>query len=76
MDGSGNVFIADFSNNRIRKVNGSTGIITTIAGNGTQGYSGDGTTATSAELYYPNGVFVDGSGNMFIADMGNNRIRK
>ncbi len=75
VDGSGNVFIADNQNSRIRKVNGSTGIITTIAGNGTGGYTGDGAAATSAEIY-PWGVFVDGSGNVFIADAFNNRIRK
>ncbi len=76
VDASGNLFIADYYNNRIRKVNGSTGIISTIAGNGTQGYSGDGAAATSAELHYPSGVFVDGSGNVFIVDELNSRIRK
>ena len=58
----GNVYIADTSNNRIRKVTVSTGIITTIAGTGTSSYSGDNGPATSAALYYPYGVTVDTSG--------------
>ena len=62
-------------NNRIRKV-GTNGIITTVAGNGTYGYSGDGGAATNAELNDPDGVAVDATGNLFIADTGNNRIRK
>jgi len=75
VDASGNLFIADDYNNRIRKVSAS-GIVTTVAGNGAQGFSGDGGPATSAELYYPNGVAVDASGNLFIAEGGNDRIRK
>jgi trimeric autotransporter adhesin len=75
VDGSGNVYIADAGNNRIRKV-APTGVISTIAGNGTAGYSGDGGAATAAELNYPNGVAVDGSGNVYIADTYNHRIRK
>ena len=75
VDTAGNVYIADVGNARIRKVNG-LGIITTIAGNGTYGYSGDGTLATSAELNYPWGVAVDRVGNVYIADGGNARIRK
>jgi trimeric autotransporter adhesin len=131
VDASGNLFIADTYNNRIRKVSAS-GIITTVAGNGTPGFSGDGGPATSASLNdpvgvspwmlpgisssrtpstiesgrcrpaassrpsratepgfsgdggpatsaalaYPTGVAVDASGNLFIADTGNNRIRK
>ena len=51
VDSNGNIYIADTSNNRIRKVNSTTGIITTVAGNGTAGYSGDGGLATNAELY-------------------------
>jgi hypothetical protein len=54
----------------------STRDITTVAGNGTAGYSGDGYPATSFELYYPNGVAIDSSGNLYIADQSNNRIRK
>jgi sugar lactone lactonase YvrE len=75
VDASGNLFIADFYNDRIRKVD-ANGIITTVAGNGTQGYSGDGGPATSASLNYPEGVSVDEIGNLFIADAGNNRVRK
>jgi trimeric autotransporter adhesin len=75
VDTSGNIYIADTSNNRIRKVTASTGKISTVAGNGTYGYSGDGAAATSAELYLPTGVAVDASDNIYIADFGNNRIR-
>jgi trimeric autotransporter adhesin len=74
-DGSGNLYIADNANNRIRKVN-SAGIITTIAGNGTYGYSGDGGPATLAELKLPAGLALDGSGNLYIADAAGSHIRK
>jgi sugar lactone lactonase YvrE len=76
VDKSGNLYIADTWNNRIRKVTVSTGKISTVAGDGTKGYSGDGGAATSAELYYPEGVAVDNAGNIYIADVGNSRIRK
>ncbi len=72
----GNIYIADSSNNRIRKVTVSTGIITTIAGKGTTTYDGDGGAATSASIYEPYGVSVDSSGNVYIADCYHNRIRK
>ncbi len=75
LDASGNLFIADWNNNRVRKVD-TNGIITTVAGNGSPGYSGDGGPATSASLAYVEAVDVDGSGNLFIADTDNNRIRK
>lgn len=76
VDLSGNVYIADIGNNRIRKIN-TSGIITTIAGNGTPGYSGYGGPATAAELNGPLGIAVDDThGNLFIADYGNNRIEK
>ena len=74
MDSAGNLYIADYGNNRIRKV--SNGVITTVAGNGTPGFSGDNGPATSAQLNYPNGVAVDSAGNLYVADFGNNRIRK
>ena len=74
VDASGNVFIADSENQRIRKVAGGT--ITTLAGNGSAAYTGDGGPATSASLAYPRGVTVDGSGNVFIADSNNNVIRR
>jgi len=76
VDANGDVFIADTSNNVIREVNHATGIITTYAGNGTSGSSGNGGLATAAELNYPDGVAVDGSGNVYIADTGNNVIRE
>jgi sugar lactone lactonase YvrE len=78
MDGSGNLFIAEPANYRIRRVDTNTGIINTVAGNGTQGYSGDGGPATSAQLNFYEGavVAVDTSGNLFVADTGNNRIRR
>jgi uncharacterized protein (TIGR03437 family) len=75
VDASGNLFIADSSHNRIRKVTPS-GIITTIAGNGSFGYGGDGGPATSAQLAGPNAIAVDASGNLFIADTYNDRIRR
>jgi trimeric autotransporter adhesin len=75
VDASGNIYIADTSNQRIRMVTKSTGIITTVAGNGLSGYSGDGGLATSARLYFPSGVTVDASGNIYIADSGNDRVR-
>src|SRR6266550_3948231 len=76
VDASGNLFIADSGNNVIREVVAATDIIQTVAGNGTYGYGGDGGAATSATLSYPYGIFVDASGNLFIADFGNNVIRE
>ncbi len=75
VDGVGNVYIADVNNNRIRKVN-LAGIISTIAGTGPTGYSGDGAAATLAKLNDPINVAVDPAGNIYIADRGNNLIRK
>jgi hypothetical protein len=75
IDASGNLFIGDTSNQRIRKVD-TLGKISTFAGNGTAGKTGDGAAATSAELNYPTGVAVDGSGNVFIADTTNSEIRE
>lgn len=74
LDSSGNLYIADGGNNRVRKL--SNGMISTVAGNGTAGYTGDNATATSAELTAPVGVAVDSSGNLYIADADNNVIRK
>ncbi|HTB31110.1 MAG TPA: T9SS type A sorting domain-containing protein, partial [Bacteroidia bacterium] len=76
IDAAGNIFIADQNNSRIRKVDHSTGIITTVAGTGTAGYNSDGIAATAAKLYYPQSIAVDAAGNIFIADAYNNRIRK
>jgi uncharacterized protein (TIGR03437 family) len=74
VDASGDLLIADQYNHRIRKVSATSGIITTVAGNGIVGFSGDGGPATSASLGYPLGVAVDAAGNLFIAD--GYRIRK
>lgn len=76
LDSSGNMYIGDMSNHRIRKVTISTGVITTIAGNGASSYTSDGGSATSVALYNPKTVAIDSSGIMYIADMSNNRIRK
>lgn len=75
VDASGNVYIADALNNVIRKVTAATQVITTVAGNGTAGSAGDGAAATAANLSKPQGVAVDASGNIFILDRGNNKIR-
>ena len=76
LDRSGNIFIADQENNRVREVLGTSGNIQTVAGNGQFGFSGDGGPATSASLNFPSGVFVDSAGNIFIGDYANQRIRK
>jgi hypothetical protein len=70
VDGSGNLYIADNVNARVRMVAAGTGTITTIAGNGTAGYNGDNIPATSAELSSPNGLALDANGNLYIADTG------
>jgi trimeric autotransporter adhesin len=76
VDGAGNLYIADTSNQRVRMVSAATGIITTIAGTGVGGYSGDGGPATKAELYNPEGLAVDSAGNVYIAEQANNVVRK
>ncbi len=75
IDKQQNIFIADDENGAVRKINASTGIITTIAGIGVPGYSGDNGPATTAQVI-PTDIFFDSAGNMFIADAGNNCIRK
>ena len=75
LDATGNCYIADGGNNRIRRVD-TNGIITTVAGNGGLGYSGDGGAATNASFWGPASVTLDAAGNLFITDRGNNRIRK
>ena len=81
VDSAGNVYIADCGNNRIRKAVAATGTISTVAGNGTAGYSGDGGLAINAQiasagLYCTTGLAVDAGGNLYIADHDNNRVRK
>jgi len=75
VDGAGDVYIADSLNNRIREFS-AAGIISTIAGTGVAGFAGNGGQAVAAQLNYPNGVAVDGSGNVLIADTNNAIIRK
>jgi len=75
IDGAGNVYIADTGNNAVRKITFATGIITTVAGDGTAGYNGDNLLATAATLNTPQGVTVDNGGNLYIADTHNHRIR-
>jgi sugar lactone lactonase YvrE len=76
LDTFGNIYIADANNHRIRKIDMTTGIITTIAGDGVAGYSGENVTATTAKLFGPNDICFDKFGNMYIADVQNYRIRK
>jgi sugar lactone lactonase YvrE len=76
VDASGDIFISDWHNNRIREVVKSTGNIITVAGTGTSGYNGDGGPATSAMVNYTGGVAVDGNGDLFIADSSNERVRE
>ena len=88
MDGAGNVYIADSLHDRVRMICGAahvatiagttcttTGIISTVAGNGNSSFSGDGGPASQAAISQPNGVSIDGAGNLYIADTGNNRVR-
>ena len=76
LDGNQYLFIADSGNHRIRQINLTTGIITTVAGNGTQGYSGDGGPATAAAPEDPYGVAVDATGNVYFTEPWNSRIRR
>jgi sugar lactone lactonase YvrE len=75
LDDSGNLFISDYGNNRIREINLTTNIINTVAGDGTEGFSGDDGPATAAEIWSPQGLVTDIQGGLYIADQGNNRIR-
>jgi sugar lactone lactonase YvrE len=76
MDALDNIYIVDWQNNRIRKINQATGIITTVAGTGVAGYNGDGILATAAQLNAPAEVEFDPAGNMYIGDWSNQRVRK
>jgi sugar lactone lactonase YvrE len=75
-DGMGNIYFSDMGNNCIRKINKATGVITTVAGNGTAGYTGDGVAATATELYWPDGIAINSAGDIYIADVENSRVRK
>jgi uncharacterized protein (TIGR03437 family) len=74
-DSLGNIYLSDTNHNCVRRI-GPTGVIATVAGNGTAGFSGDGGPATSAQLNFPYGVAVDAAGNLYIADLNNNRVRR
>lgn len=76
LDAGNNVYIADFSNNRVRKVDAVTGIITTIAGNGTASSTGDGFPAVNATLNNPSGIAIDKNGNVYVSEYSGNRVRK
>jgi sugar lactone lactonase YvrE len=76
LDGAGLLYFSDGNANVVRKIDLNSGIISTIAGNGTAGYSGDGFAATSAELDYPNGVALDGANHLYIADSNNCNVRQ
>jgi uncharacterized protein (TIGR03437 family) len=76
VDSAGNVYVADSLDNRVRRIDAGTGIIETIAGDGHAGGAGDGGPALAAQLRQPYGLAVDGAGNVYIADLGNRRVRK
>ena len=75
-DAQGNLYIADRNSHVIRRVDGASGQITTVAGNGQPGYTGDGGAATEASIDMPSSVCVDADGNVYVADNDNNRVRK
>jgi uncharacterized protein (TIGR03437 family) len=75
-DSAGNVYVAEFGGHRVRRISADGGTVTTVAGNGNQGYSGDGGAPTGAMLNGPKSVAFDSVGNIYIADGGNNRVRK
>ncbi|WP_158942954.1 Ig-like domain repeat protein [Granulicella sp. S190] len=75
LDANGNLFIADTHNQRVRLVTAATGLISTVAGNGSNGFAGDGGAGGSAALSRPRGVAVAGTGNLYVADSDNNRVR-
>ncbi|MFN0105976.1 MAG: SMP-30/gluconolactonase/LRE family protein [Bryobacteraceae bacterium] len=76
VDAAGNTYIADTNNHRIRRVDATTRIITTIAGTGIAGFSGDNGPGAQAQLFQPRQIAIDGGGNLYITDTGNNRIRR
>jgi sugar lactone lactonase YvrE len=76
VDPAGNIYLSDTNNNRIRRVDALSSLITTIAGTGVSGYSGDGGPATAASINQPGGLIMDGAGNIFFADSGNDIVRR
>ena len=76
VDASGNVYFVDSASHRIRRIDAATGTVTTVAGDGWPGFAGDGGAATKARLSSPSGVAVAPSGNIYVADLGNLRIRE
>lgn len=76
VDSAGNIFVSELDASRVRRIDALTGTITTVAGTGTGGFSGDGGAATAAMIYYPRGLSLDAQGNLYIADWNNGRIRK
>ncbi|CAN5389930.1 hypothetical protein BH11BAC3_BH11BAC3_02500 [soil metagenome] len=76
MDKQGNLYVAEYSGHRVRKINMATGIVTTVAGNSSAGYSGDGGPAINASIHTPQDLAIDDAGNIYIADFSNNCIRK
>jgi sugar lactone lactonase YvrE len=76
VDGSGNILIADTANNRVRRVDATSGLISTVAGTGDEGFNGDGGSATQARLMQPSGITVDAEGAIYVSDTFNNRIRR
>jgi sugar lactone lactonase YvrE len=76
VDAAGNVYVADTDNHRVRRIAAGTGVITAVAGNGVEGFAGDGGFAIVATIDSPNGLTVDGAGNLYIADTHNGRVRE
>jgi sugar lactone lactonase YvrE len=76
LDAANNLYLADTHNHRIRRIDAATGIITTIAGTGAQGFTGDNATATTSTLALPHGITLDAAGNLYLADTANHRIRR
>jgi hypothetical protein len=76
VDAAGDVFVSDTGNHRVREIVAATGVITTVAGDGVQGFAGDGGAAMAAEIDSPDGLAVDGAGNLYLADTHNQRIRR
>src|SRR6185369_16033284 len=75
-DADGNVFVSDIFDNRIRRIDATTGLIATVAGTGEPGYNGDGRPGDTAMIYFPTGMRADGDGNLYFTDTGNIRVRR